>query len=135
MQHAVLENGIDTAQQSLSRQTASKTIFAAFQILSAAGGQLPGKEVINKVRSEVALTEWEKQIYEKTGYVRWESIFHFYTIDCIKAGYLRKNKGVWYLTDEGEKAISLGPIQLLDRAKKVYKQWAAGNKQVKIEIP
>jgi hypothetical protein len=27
---------------------------------------------------------------------------HFYTIDCIKAGYLRKTKGVWYLTPEGE---------------------------------
>ena len=75
-----------------------------------------------------------KQIYEKTGYVRWESIFHFYTIDCIKAGYLRKNKGVWYLTDEGDKAISLGAIKLLDSATKVYKQWAIQNKQQKTDI-
>jgi restriction system protein len=118
----------ETKQQSLSKQTASKTIFAAFKILKAAGGQLPGREVINKVREQITLTDWEKQIYEKTGYVRWESIFHFYTIDCIKAGYLRKNKGVWYLTDEGDKAISLGPIELLESATKVYKQWAAENK-------
>ena len=99
--------------QSLSKQTASKTIFAAFEILKAAGGHLPGREVINKVRGKVSFTDWEKQIYEKTGYVRWESIFHFFTIDCTKAGFLRKNKGVFYLTDEGEKAISLGPIKLL----------------------
>lgn len=118
----------ETKQQSLSKQTASKTIFAAFEILKAAGGQLPGREVINKVREKITLTDWEKQIYEKTGYVRWESIFHFYTIDCIKAGYLRKNKGVWYLTNEGDKAISLGPIRLLESATKVYKQWAAENK-------
>ena len=95
----------ETKLISLSKQTASKSIFAAFEILKSAGGQLPGKDVINKLRETIDLTEWEKQIYEKTGYVRWESIFHFYTIDCIKAGYLRKNKGVWYLTDEGDKAI------------------------------
>lgn len=120
-------------QISLSKQTASKTIFAAFEILKSAGGQLPGKEVINRVRETITLTEWEKQIYEKTGYVRWESIFHFYTIDCIKAGYLRKNKGVWYLTDEGDKAISLGAIKLLDSATKVYRQWALENKQQKTD--
>ena len=120
-------------QISLSKQTASKTIFAAFEILKSAGGQLPGKEVINRVRETITLTEWEKQIYEKTGYVRWESIFHFYTIDCIKAGYLRKNKGVWYLTDEGDKAISLGAIKLLDSATKVYRQWALENKQHKTD--
>ncbi len=108
-----------------SRQTANKTIFAAFEILKSAGGQLPGKEVINRVREKVSLTDWEKQIYEKTGYVRWESIFHFFTIDCIKAGYLRKNKGVWYLTEEGDKATSLGPVKLLESATKIYRQWAA----------
>ena len=123
----------ETKQQSLSKQTASKTIFAAFETLKAAGGQMPGREVINKVRDRISLTDWEKQIYEKTGYVRWESIFHFYKIDCIKAGYLRKNKGVWYLTDEGDKAILLGPIKLLDSATKVYKQWAAQNKQHKTD--
>src|SRR5690349_20740509 len=104
----------DNTQQSPSKQTASKTMFAAFDILKAAGGQLPGKDVINKIREKVSFTEWEKQIYEKTGYVRWESIFHFFTIDCIKAGYLRKNIGVWYLTEEGDKAISLGPVKLLE---------------------
>ena len=125
---------VETKLISLSKQTASKSIFAAFEILKSAGGQLPGKEVINKLRETIDLTEWEKQIYEKTGYVRWESIFHFYTIDCIKAGYLRKNKGVWYLTDEGDKAISLGAIKLLDSATKVYKQWAIQNKQQKTDI-
>lgn len=124
----------ETKLISLSKQTASKSIFAAFKILKSAGGQLPGKDVINKLRETIDLNEWEKQIYEKTGYVRWESIFHFYTIDCIKAGYLRKNKGVWYLTDEGDKAISLGAINLLDSATKVYKQWAIQNKQQKTDI-
>jgi restriction system protein len=108
-----------------SKRSAAKNIYAAFKILKGAGGEMSGKQVIDTIRETVELTEWEKEIYEKTGYVRWESILHFYTIDCIKAGYLRKNKGIWYLTKEGEKAISLGPVKLLDTATKMYKNWAA----------
>lgn len=114
-----------------SKRAAAKTIFATFKILKDAGGQLPGKQVIEKIRNTVELTDWEKQVYEKTGYIRWESILHFYTIDCIKAGFLRKNNGVWYLTQEGEKAIKLGPAKLLQTASKLYRNWAADNKDLK----
>jgi restriction system protein len=106
-------------------------MFAAFKILKEAGGQLPGKQVIDKIRNTVELTDWEKQVYEKTGYIRWESILHFYTIDCIKAGFLRKNKGIWYLTEEGEKAIKLGAAKLLETVSQLYRHWAADNKQLK----
>jgi restriction system protein len=111
-----------------SKQTAAKTVFAAFKILKSAGGQLPGKEVLQKIRETVPLTEWEKEIYQTTGYVRWESILHFYTIDCIKAGFMRKNKRIWYLTAEGEKAIALGPNTLLETASKAYRRWVVENK-------
>ncbi|MFC6996772.1 restriction endonuclease [Rufibacter roseus] len=111
-----------------SKRSAAITIFATFNILKEAGGQLPGKLVIERIRETVDFTEWEKQVYEKTGYVRWESLLHFYTIDCIKAGFLRKNKGVWYLTEEGEKAIKLGPVKLLETASQLYRHWLADNK-------
>lgn len=114
-----------------SKRSAVKTMFATFKILKEAGGQLPGKQVIEKIRTTIDLSEWEKEIYEKTGYVRWESILHFYTIDGIKAGFLRKNKGVWYLTEEGEKAILLGPVKLLETASQLYRHWAADNKDGK----
>jgi restriction system protein len=116
-----------------SKQTAAKSVYATFKILKAAGGQLPGKEVIQKLRETIEFTDWEKEIYEITGYVRWESILHFYTIDCIKAGFMRKNKRIWYLTEEGEKAISLGPIKLLETASSAYREWALKNKNSKSE--
>lgn len=112
-----------------SKSSAAKNIYASLKILKEAGGELPGKQVIEKIRNTGDLTDWEKEIYEKTGYVRWESILHFYTIDCIKAGFLRKNKGIWYLTEEGEKAILLGPVKLLETASQLYKHWAANNKE------
>ena len=67
--------------------------------------------------------EWAKAVYEKSGYVRWHSILHFFSIDCIKAGFLIKKKGVWYLTPEGDTAIQLGEVGLLQAAQDAYRKW------------
>lgn len=114
-----------------SKLIAQKTIFAAFKILKKADGEMRGKEVVDKIRETVDFNDYEKHRYEKTGYIRWESILHFYTIDCMKAGFLRKQKGIWYLTKEGEEAIKLGPEELLETATKKYREWDARNKKAK----
>ncbi|HEX8288740.1 MAG TPA: restriction endonuclease [Pyrinomonadaceae bacterium] len=108
---------------SKSRALASKVIFASLNILKEKGGELSGREVIEEVERKVNLDEWAKERYEKTGYIRWQSILHFYTIDCIKAGFLVKKKGIWFLTPEGEEALNLGDIGLLNEATKRYKEW------------
>ena len=115
--------------KSKSKIIAEKTIFAAFKILQENGGELRGKDVEDKIREIVQFNDYENHIYEKTGYIRWESILHFYTIDCMKAGFLRKNKGVWILTNEGEEAIKLGPEKLLETATKIYREWNAKRKK------
>ncbi|HPQ35567.1 MAG TPA: restriction endonuclease [Tenuifilaceae bacterium] len=116
-------------QISRSKKIAQKTIFAAFNILKKAGGSLRAKEVVDKIRETVEFDEYETHRYEKTGYIRWESVFYFYTIDCMKAGFLRKHKGVWSLTDEGEKAIKLGEEKLLETATAKYWEWDAKRKK------
>jgi len=88
-----------------------------------------GNEVVDKIRETVKFDEYENHRYEKTGYVRWESILHFYTIDCMKAGFLRKQRNVWFLTDEGEEAIPLGAEKLLQTATKKYREWDLKNKK------
>ena len=113
--------GIENLSPSV--RCAAKTIFAAFEILRDAGGELPAKEIMKLIPEKIELTSWEQERYEKTGYIRWQSILHFYTIDCSKAGYLRKQKGIWYLTEEGENAISLGAVALLESATKKYRKW------------
>jgi restriction system protein len=117
-----------TKELSPSKSVAAKTIYEAFKILKAEGGELSGKEVIDRIRQNVQFTDWEKEVYEKTGYMRWEAILHFYTVDCAKAGYLRKSKGVWYLTPEGEQAMKLGSVGLLESASLAYKKWDAKRK-------
>lgn len=75
-----------------SKRSAAKTLFETLKILNEAGGQLTKKKVIDKTRETVKLTDWNKQVYEKIGYVRCESILHFYTTDGIRAGFPGKNK-------------------------------------------
>lgn len=110
---------------SRSRELASRVIFAAFNILKEKGGQAPGKEVIAEVEKRVELDDWAKATYEKSGYVRWQSMLHFFSIDCIKAGFLVKKKGVWYLTPEGENALKLGDVKMLNAATAAYKAWSS----------
>jgi restriction system protein len=116
------------ADLSPSRALATKVVFEAFNILKAEGGQLPGKEIVDRIRKQLHFNDWDKEVYEKTGYVRWESVLHFFSIDCIKAGYMRKTKGIWYLTPEGEEAMKLGPVDMLNTATSLYRKWAADNK-------
>ena len=115
--------------KSKTQQIAEKTVYATFKILKEAGGELRGKEVMQRIERTVAFEDHEKHVYEKTGNVRWRSILHFYTIDCIKAGFLRKNKGVWTLTEEGEEALALGPEKLLIAATTRYREWDAKRKK------
>lgn len=112
-----------------SKTLAAKTVYEAFKVLKEEGGQLPGKDVIDKVGQRLQFTDWEKGTLEKTGNVRWISIMHFFTIDCIKAGYMRKVKGTWYMTPEGEQAFKkYDPLEFLESATTAYRKWRAENK-------
>ncbi len=108
---------------SRTRVLAEELIYAALRILRDNGSEMPVRELLDRVEQHVELSDWAKERYKKSGYIRWESVLHFYSIDCVKAGYLVKKRGVWYLTPEGEEAIALGPTKLLDTAQEAYRQW------------
>jgi restriction system protein len=120
-------------QKAGTRVIAEKTIFAVFTILNESG-PLPGKDVIDKIRQTVSFTDYEKHIYEKTGYVRWQSVLHFYTIDCMKAGLLIKENGIWSLTQAGVKAIALGAEKLFELSRAKYKEWSINRENIKEDI-
>lgn len=120
---------------SRSLTVASKTVFAAFQLLKENGGSMPLKDILEKIPERVQFTEWEKEVYAKTGNIRWQSIFHFYSLDCVKAGYILKSDGVWSLTPEGEKAMKAGAEGLMENAGKAYRDWARTNRRSVKEEP
>ncbi len=107
-----------------SRELAAKVIFEALKILSESGGEMRLTEIIKKIGETVTFDEWATTVYEKTGYIRWQSMLHFFSIDCVKAGLLIKRRGVWFITPEGESAMNLGPKGLLDEASRKYREWS-----------
>ncbi len=110
-------------EKDTSRSLAAQLIYAALSTLRDGGKEMASREVYERVGKTVKLDAWAQSRYEKTGYVRWHSILSFYSIDCVKAGYLVKKRGVWYITPEGEAALKLGAEKLLDEATKAYRQW------------
>jgi hypothetical protein len=120
-------------KESRTRALAAKVIFAALSSLKEAGKGMPIKELIKVVGDKVNLNEWEEEIYPKSKNPRWVHAIYFFSIDCIKAGYLLKEKGICTITEEGEKALQLGPKGLLDEASRRYKEWELVNKKSKPE--
>lgn len=116
---------MNTDKKITSKDRAAVFIKAAFEALKEAGGSMPLRDVKAAVAKRVTLTPHDLSIYEKTGYVRWESVLHFYSIDCVKAGFLRKSAGLWHLTPEGEQVMTLPGPEIMERAVRAYRQWKA----------
>lgn len=106
-----------------THELGAKVVFAAFNILKENGGEMPMRDLMKEIEKKVDLTEWDTERYEKSGYIKWQSILHFFSIDCVKAGYLIKKKGVWYITPEGEAALKLGDKRFLRSARAAYRKW------------
>lgn len=87
------------------------------------GGQAKIKELLERAEPHLHLSEYEKAPYEKSGYIRWQSIVHFFSIDCVKAGYITKSGGTWYLTQQGEEALKQTPGDFIRNATAQYRAW------------
>jgi restriction system protein len=91
--------------------------------LKNAGGQARLKDLFAKAESQLKLTDYEREPYAKSGYIRWQAIVHFYSINCVKAGYIQKSGGKWYLTPDGEEALKLPADEFINSALAKYRAW------------
>lgn len=102
----------------------------AMKIVVEHGGSYPSREIIEEMPKHLQFNSYESEVYKKSGYVRWQSFLHFYSINATKAGWLRKHKGVWYVTEEGKKALELDPEGFIEAANVEYKKWASSRGRV-----
>lgn len=106
--------------------------FAALSALSQTPrGQLRRSELMAAIERLVSLDDWAKEIYETSGNIRWRSIFGFSSVGLVKAGYVKKDKGFWMVTDDGRAAVkepfdARAYLQEIDRR---YGVWKASNQQ------
>jgi restriction system protein len=95
-----------------------------FEILLAKPEGIRASEALAVLAKAVHLTEYEAGEYESGGR-RFEKIVRFATVDCVKAGWLVKEKGVWSITEQGVQAYHAiqDPEQFYRQAVKLYWQW------------
>lgn len=100
-------------------------IHAALRVLSDSGGTLASKDVTEKVGVLANPTGDECRIFESTGYTRWKAVLHLQSIGLVKAGFIQKRKGIWYLTEDGQAALDYPPKKLWQVMNQKYREWKA----------
>ncbi len=110
-----------------SKTTAAKTLYAVMVEMKRRGGSMPVKDLYPFIEANVELTDWEREPAGKMKYIRWTNNFQFYSIDYVKAGFLVKQNGYWYLTPEGEAVIPKGAEKVMIAAVDAYHEWKRVN--------
>lgn len=110
----------------ITRRRTGELLRELFSILMAEPDGLQASTALQALASRVTLTPYEADTYESGGR-RFEKIVRFATVDCVKAGWLVKDKGIWTITEEGRKAhLDLpDPEAFYRQACKLYAEWRA----------
>jgi restriction system protein len=97
------------------------------EVLNSAPEGLPAAEAISRLEQIVPVTPFEDSEYpNRPGVRRREKIVRFCTIAPVKAGWLRKERGVWSITDDGRQALIdfPDPESFGLEARRMYSHWA-----------
>ena len=80
---------------------------------------------LKALAAQTELTPYEQGNYQSTGGRRFEKIVRFATVDCVKAGWLLKNKGIWSVTEAGKSAMAeySNPEAFYREAIRLYRAW------------
>lgn len=95
-----------------------------FELLQAQPDGMRAAEALAALANAVPLTDYEAGDYESGGR-RFEKIVRFATVDCVKAGWLVKHKGVWTVTEAGAAAYAAiqNPETFYREAVRGYQKW------------
>lgn len=110
----------------ITRKRTGELLQELFKILLASPTGLPARDALHQLAAKVTLTPYEAGDFESGGR-RFEKIVRFATVDCVKAGWLIKEKGTWSVTDAGQQALGdhTDPEAFYRRAVKLYAEWKA----------
>jgi restriction system protein len=86
-------------------------------------------KALQQLADQTQMTPHEAGHYE-SGDRRFEKIVRFATVDCVKAGWMVKDTGLWTITDEGRQAYAKykDPEEFYKRAVELYAAWEKGRR-------
>lgn len=103
-------------------------IQALFKLLKEEPEGLRAKDAIARLQTTLTVTEFEKSTFPSDPTSpRFPKIVRFSTIRSVKAGWLRKQKGIWTLTEDGQAALKAlaDPEALYRESGRLYRKWKA----------
>lgn len=120
----------------ITRRRTGELLRELFNILMAAPDGVRASDALQTLAGRVTLTPYEADSYDSGGR-RFEKIVRFATVDCVKGGWLVKDKGIWSITDEGRKAHAElpDPEAFYRRACKLYAEWKAARPDAEVGTP
>lgn len=105
---------------SRTAQCGMKVMFAAMKILHQDGGSCRLSDLRSRLSECCIFSSWEKEVVN--GSVRWHNFLSWFSSCYVAAGFIRKQRGTWYLTDEGVACLSLSESDVFDKANAAYKE-------------
>lgn len=111
----------------ITRLRTGQLMRGVLEVLSDEPEGLPASEAIARLEQKVPVTPFEDSEYpNRPGVRRREKIVRFSTIAPVKAGWLRKEKGTWFITEDGRKALTdyPDPEAFGLEARRQYSHWA-----------
>jgi restriction system protein len=116
----------------ITRKRTGELLRTLFSILMESPEGLPASVALERLAAAVTLTDYEAGIYPSSGVRRFEQIVRFATVDCVKAGWLVKQRGTWTLTEPGRGAYQsiTDPAAFYKEAVRLYREWDAARGKV-----
>jgi restriction system protein len=108
----------------ITRRRTGELLRTLFELLAKYPDGLQARDALAQLGTAVELSEYEAGVFESGGR-RFDKIVRFATVDCVKAGWLLKQKGRWFVTDEGRAAYEsfTDPEAFYREAVRLYHQW------------
>lgn len=112
----------------ISNVRQGELLRAVFEVLTEHPEGLPGRQVLQEMAVRVPLNDYELGSYQSSPEEprAWKAT-RFYTVNCVKAGWLIKSKGTWQITEEGIAAFQRikDPGEFSRESSRLYQQWRA----------
>ncbi|MDG1500628.1 MAG: restriction endonuclease [Planctomycetota bacterium] len=108
----------------VTRERTGEFLRILFAILLDNPEGIQAKNALSQLQAKLVLSEYEAGSYESGG-MRFHKIVRFATVDCVKAGWMLKIKGKWFITSEGEDALGKfsSPDEFYKEATRLYRKW------------
>lgn len=114
--------GISAARQ-------GELLRTVFEVLMEHPEGLPGGQVLREMAQRCPLTDYEQGRYKTGSEPRGFTATRWYTVNCVKAGWMAKSRGTWILTDAGRHAFEQyrDPAQFERESSRRYRAWREAN--------